>query len=117
MMTATLLHTQTETTHITNPRRDLNNLKQSVILFAKCKNMSSYFLGGTYGKEEMNKHEAVPRIMFSDCNNQKTPRTQSPVIGATMNGNIVRLAVYYFSDNLIFGSQGKYAEQMHFIVN
>ena len=59
-MTATLLHTQTEITHITNPCRDLNNLKQSVIFFDKCKNISSDFLGGTYGKEEMSKHEAMP---------------------------------------------------------
>ena len=72
MTDATLLHTQTEITHIANP--DLSIFKP------KCQNrlsdvkifQATFWVENIQVRGNEQARDSVPWIMFSDCNNQKT---------------------------------------------
>ena len=105
---ATLLHTQTEITHISNPpstwrlQSEANLLKSlSDVKIFQATFWVLHELQVT-GNEQARPSEA--RIMFSDCNNQKTA---SDTIGQWLGRQWRKLLYvdrYYFSDNLIFSS-------------
>ena len=51
--------------------------------------------------------------MFSDCNNQKTAPSTIASDWSDNEWKHCAMAVYYFSDNLIFSSQGKTSGCIH----